>query len=92
MMEEVMNPVKMYTTTWCGDCKVTKAFLSKLNIPFEEINIEKDPGAAEYVMSVNGGKRSVPTLVYNGDAASLSRFSRAKLDEFLARHDLLTPT
>ena len=87
-----MNPVRMYTTTWCGDCKVAKAFLSKLNIPFEEINIETDPGAAEYVMRVNGGKRSVPTLVYNGDAASLSRFSRAKLDEFLARHNLLLPS
>ncbi len=80
--------IKMYTTTWCGDCQVTKAFLDKFQIPFEEINIENDASAAEYVMQVNGGKRSVPTLEYNGDAASLSGFSRAKLDEFLNKHQL----
>ena len=79
----------MYTTSWCGDCQVTKTFLKKLDVPFEEINIEQVDGAADYVMSVNGGRRSVPTLVYNGDAASMSGFSRAKLDAFLSRHQLL---
>lgn len=80
--------VKMYTTNWCGDCQVTKAFLNKFSVEFEEINIENNPQAAEYVMQVNGGKRSVPTLEYNGDAASLSNFSRAKLDAFLNKHQL----
>lgn len=80
--------IKMYTTSWCGDCHVTKAFLTKFEIPFEEINIEQDDQAAEYVMQVNGGKRSVPTLEYNGDATSLSNFSRAKLEAFLEKHSL----
>lgn len=79
----------MYTTAWCGDCVVTKRALSKLEVPFREVNIEENPDAAAYVMQVNGGRRSVPTLVYNGDAASLSNFSRAKLDSFLSRHQLL---
>ncbi len=83
------DKVQMYTTSWCGDCQVTKTFLKKLDVPFEEINIEQVDGAADYVMSVNGGRRSVPTLVYNGDAASMSGFSRAKLDAFLSRHQLL---
>ncbi|MCA9836625.1 MAG: NrdH-redoxin [Trueperaceae bacterium] len=81
--------IKMYTTSWCGDCHVTKAFLTKFSIPFEEINIEQDPQAAEYVMQINGGRRSVPTLEYNGDATSLSNFSRSKLDAFLQKHQLL---
>ncbi len=79
----------MYTTSWCGDCQVTKRALGKLEVPFTEVNIEEDPEAAAYVMSVNGGRRSVPTLVYNGQAESLSNFSRAKLDGFLTRHQLL---
>ena len=83
------DKVQMYTTSWCGDCQVTKTFLQRLNVPFEEINIEQVEGAADYVMSVNNGRRSVPTLVYKGDAASLSGFSRAKLDAFLSRHQLL---
>jgi mycoredoxin len=83
------NTLVMYTTSWCGDCIVTKRALTKLEVPFREVNIEEDPAAAAYVMQVNGGRRSVPTLVYNGDAASLSNFSRVKLDTFLTRHQLL---
>lgn len=86
--EALVTPITVYTTSWCGDCVVTKNYLQKFAIPFEEINIETDPSAAEFVMKVNGGRRSVPTLVYNGDAASLSGFSRAKLDAFLSRHQL----
>jgi mycoredoxin len=82
------NTVKMYSTTWCGDCQVTKNFLKKLSIPFEEVNIEEHPEAAEYVMKVNNGKRSVPTLVVNGEATSLSGFSRAKFEAFVTKHQL----
>ena len=79
----------MYTTTWCGDCAVTKNVLRQRGVEFEEINIERDQTAAQFVMSVNGGRRSVPTLEYAGDAVSLSNFSRARLDAWLAKHDLL---
>ncbi len=81
--------VKIYSTTWCGDCQVTKTFLKKLSIPFEEVNIEEHPDAADFVMQVNNGKRSVPTLVVDGEATSLSGFSRAKFDAFLAKHQLV---
>jgi mycoredoxin len=84
--------IKVYTTRWCGDCQITKKYLSKFGIPFEEIDIENDPSAAEYVMQVNDGRKSVPTLVYDGEATSLSRFSRDKLDEFLQKHRLLART
>jgi mycoredoxin len=80
--------IKMYTTSWCGDCQVTKTFLTKLNIPFEEINIEESAEAADYVIKVNAGRCSVPTLVYNDEATSLSSFSRAKFEAFLQKHSL----
>jgi mycoredoxin len=82
----------MYTTTWCSECTITKNYLNKLNIPFEEINIEEHPSAAAFVVEVNNGKRSVPTLVYNGEATSLSGFSRAKFEAFLQKHALNTVT
>ncbi len=81
--------LKVYTTTWCGDCKVTKRMLEQLEVTFEEINIEDDAEAADYVVRLNGGRRSVPTLVYDGQAASLSGFSRGRLEAFLQQHDLL---
>ena len=80
--------IKVYTTQWCGDCVVAKRYLDQYGIPYVEIDIENDAAAAEYVMSVNGGRRSVPTIEYDGDAISLSNFERARLDEFLGRHRL----
>ncbi|MFB9994302.1 glutaredoxin domain-containing protein [Deinococcus oregonensis] len=80
--------IKMYTTSWCPDCHATKAALKKKGLDFEEINIEQDDSAAEYVMSVNGGKRSVPTLVSGDVAVSLSGFRPQKLDAFLAQAGL----
>jgi mycoredoxin len=85
-MEESM--IKMYTTTSCIDCKVAKRVLEQRGIAFEEINIEANDQAAEYVMGVNGGRRSVPTLEFAGDAASMSNFSRGKLDTWLEKHGL----
>jgi mycoredoxin len=82
--------IKMYTTTTCGDCRVTKRVLEQRGLAFTEINIEENPQAAEYVMSVNGGRRSVPTLEFNGDAASMSNFNRVKLDAWLAKNGLIS--
>lgn len=73
----------MYTTAWCPDCRATKQALSALGIPFTEVDIEQDSSAAELVMQLNHGKRSVPTLVYGRHAASMSRFSIAKLKRWL---------
>ena len=39
-----MSHVTVYTTEPCGYCRVAKALLNKRGIPFEEINLAKDPG------------------------------------------------
>jgi mycoredoxin len=83
------QPLTMYTTRWCGDCQRAKNFLTKFAIPFVEVDIEQDPEAAAYVQSVNGGRRSVPTLVVGNRATSLSGFTREKFDAFVAQHGLL---
>ena len=54
----------MYTTDWCGFCVRLKHGLEREWIAFEEVNIERVPDAAELVMQVNGGNRTVPTLVF----------------------------
>ena len=81
-------PIKVYSTSWCGDCRATKMALDKKGIAYQEINIEEHPEAAEYVMSVNGGRRSVPTLQHGEVAASLSGFSIVKLNDFLGKAGL----
>lgn len=56
--------IKMYVTTWCGDCRMAKRWFDTHGIAYESINIEEDAKAAEYVARVNCGYRSVPTIVF----------------------------
>ncbi len=56
--------IVMYITTWCGDCRFAKRWFDAHGIPYETINIEEDEQAARYVMAVNGGARSVPTMIF----------------------------
>jgi len=56
--------VKMYATTWCGDCRMAKRWFDARGIAYDYINIEEDEDAAEYVVRVNGGSRSVPTIIF----------------------------
>ncbi|MFO7545004.1 MAG: glutaredoxin family protein [Trueperaceae bacterium] len=75
----------MYTTSRCGDCRATKAYLAAREVAYVEIDIEHDAAAAAVVMEVNDGRRSVPTLVCGDNAASLSRFTPSKAAAFLER-------
>jgi mycoredoxin len=60
----VAQPLTMYTTTWCAFCRRLKSQLAADGIEISEINIEEDPAAADFVMSVNGGNQTVPTVVF----------------------------
>lgn len=75
--------ITVYSTSWCGDCRATKQALEALGIPYREIDIDHHPEAEQWVLEANGGRRSVPTLVYGPHAASMSRFSVAKLKGWL---------
>lgn len=54
----------IYTTAWCGYCLRLKRQLERAAVPFREVDIEHDPAAADFVMSVNGGNATVPTVVF----------------------------
>ncbi|GAA5083296.1 mycoredoxin [Thermocatellispora tengchongensis] len=54
----------VYTTSWCGPCKRLKSQLTREGIAYEDIDIERNPEAAEFVESVNHGNRTVPTVVF----------------------------
>jgi mycoredoxin len=54
----------IYSTTWCGPCRTLKRLLTEQGITFAEVNIDETPGAAEFVMSVNRGNQTVPTVLF----------------------------
>jgi len=56
--------IKFYSTDWCGDCIRSKALLNKLNIQFEEINVDEDKEANEYITNLQNNQRRIPTIVF----------------------------
>ena len=79
----VSQRVTMYTTPWCGFCKRLKIQLAREGIEVAEVDIERDTAAADYVMSVNGGMQTVPTVVLP-DGKALTNPSAAQVREHLA--------
>jgi mycoredoxin len=79
----VSGQLIMYTTPWCGFCRNLKKQLARDGIEMAEIDIEQDPAAAEFVMSVNGGNQTVPTVVFP-DGTILVNPSAAQVRERLA--------
>ena len=58
--------VTVYSAFWCPDCRVAKRFLKEHNIPFQDIDIESTPGAADEVVK-RTGKRAIPQFVIDGE-------------------------
>ena len=54
----------VYGTNWCGDCRRTQRFLQDYQVEYQFINIDKDKKGEQFVLSVNRGMRSVPTIVF----------------------------
>ncbi|HEV2934372.1 MAG TPA: mycoredoxin [Streptosporangiaceae bacterium] len=73
----------MYTTSWCGFCRNLKRQLNRAGIEISEVDIEHDQAAADYVMSVNGGNQTVPTIVFP-DGTTLVNPSAAQVRARLA--------
>ena len=82
-MSTATGRLTMYTTTWCGFCRRLKAQLARDGITMVEIDIERDTKAAEFVMSVNGGNMTVPTVVYP-DGTAVTNPSAKAVKEKLA--------
>jgi glutaredoxin len=78
-----MEPITMYSTTWCPDCRRAKTFLKERGVEFREIDIEKDPSAEEIVIKANNGRRKVPTLEIGGRYFACSPFDAEELAENL---------
>jgi mycoredoxin len=71
--------ITMFSTTWCGYCRRLKGQLDRAGIGYTEVNIEEVPQAADYVMQVNGGNQTVPTVIFpDGTAATNPSLAEVK--------------
>ena len=78
--------VTVYGTSWCPSCRVARAYFRQRGITFEDLDVEKDPGAAERFIQVqkehNLRAGAVPVIVVNGRA--FQGFSRLRIEAALA--------
>ena len=61
-----LNPsqIVMYTTEYCPDCLRAKKYFEANNIPHLRVGLEGNTEATEFVIQVNHGYRSVPTIIF----------------------------
>ena len=64
--------ITMYSTEWCGYCRRLKSQLDSVGIGYAEVNIEQHPDAAALVEQINGGNRTVPTVVFPDGSSAVN--------------------
>jgi mycoredoxin len=76
--------ITMYGADWCGDCRRSKAYLDSHKVTYNYVDVEKDLSAADKVIEINGGTKSIPVIVFS-DGTHLTEPSdlalEAKLEE-----------
>ena len=58
--------IQVYTSNWCSYCNAAKNLLSKLDIDFEEINIEEKNISRINLQELSGG-HTIPQICINGE-------------------------
>jgi glutaredoxin 3 len=60
-----MSKITVYTTEPCGYCRTAKALLHKRHVPYEEINLARDPEGREELVRLTG-MMTFPQVVIGG--------------------------
>ena len=68
----------VYGTRSCSDCVLARSVLDAQQVDYHWVDISNDPEAADHVMALNGGYRSVPTILFP-DGRVLVEPSRTEL-------------
>jgi glutaredoxin len=54
----------MYATQYCPDCHRAKAFFKANGIEYLLVGLEGNSNAINFIMNINNGNRSVPTIIF----------------------------
>ncbi len=59
------DQITMYGADWCGDCRRSKRLFEELNVEYTLIDTDADETAADKVIEINGGAKSIPVIVFS---------------------------
>ena len=78
--------VKIYSTTWCVYCRMAIEYLTKLGVPFKEINVENDRAGMAYIMGKTHSA-GVPQIEIGNEF--ILGFDRPRIDAALKEYKLV---
>lgn len=76
------DQVIVYSTTWCGFCKMAKQYFDSKNVKYTEIDVEQDRDAAMKMVE-ESGQMGVPVIRIGKEL--IVGFDRPKIDAALAQ-------
>jgi glutaredoxin 3 len=59
------NNIIVYSSNFCHYCVQAKKLLERLNLSYQEINIQNFPEKRDEMLSKSNGKRTVPQIFVN---------------------------
>ena len=74
----------MYTTEPCGYCRTAKALLKKRNVPYEEINLARDPAGREELVEKTGMMTFPQVIIGDKPLGGYQELVRADREGLLA--------
>lgn len=74
----------VYSKSWCKDCIQSKEVLREEHVDFDELDVELNPELLHKMREFNGGRNSVPTIVFP-DGTVLVEPNNEALKEALLR-------
>ena len=79
--------VIIYTTPWCGFCKMAKNYMDQLGVQYEEKDVEQDPEAGKEAVE-KSGQQGVPVIDVGGTI--ILGFDRPMLDQAFKEQGLVS--
>ena len=58
------DKIAVYGAPWCPDCIRTKRFLDDQRLPYDYVDVDKNPDAAAFVREKNDGRQIIPTIMF----------------------------
>ena len=80
-MSQEKKPI-IYGTSWCGDSRRARRFFDENQLEYVWVDIDQDKEAGKLVEQINGGFRSVPTIIFP-DGSTLTEPSTQQLRQKL---------
>lgn len=80
------SKIIVYSTTWCGYCKMLKTYLKGKKVDFEEVDVEEDRASGQKIIEETG-QMGVP--VTNIGGKYIIGFDRPRIDAALQELHLI---